>query len=83
MATPLETISSMTKKNNKKVKLLPLSNMTSSKSGKNGWGEVTIAIPNELVTELVIKPEEFVGGLLLVDRIEYDKEKTLIESEEK
>lgn len=84
MIIPLDVISSMTKKNNKKVKLMPLSNMVSLKSGgKDTWGEVTIMIPSELVVELAIKPEEFIGGLLLVDRSEYDKEKALLEREEK
>ena len=40
----------MSQKNNKDLKVSPLSNIISSCSGKDGWGRVTIAMPNEIVT---------------------------------
>ena len=73
---------SMSNKGNKAIKLSPLSNMKSAYSGKDGWGSVTIAIPNEIVTKLLVNPEFYIGGLLICEKSEFDKEKKLIESED-
>lgn len=72
---------SLSRKNNQSLKLSPLSNMKSACSGKNGWGSVTIAIPNELIGNLIINQELYVGGFIICDRSEFDKEKNLLESE--
>lgn len=77
----LEVMSRMSKKNNKELKLAPLSNIKSMQSGKDGWGEVRIAIPNELIAEYSINPDMYLGGLLLCKRSEYEKEKELFISE--
>lgn len=72
----------MSKRGNKELKLSPLSNMQSARSGKDGWGSVTIAIPNEIITNLLTNPDFYVGGFLICARSEFEKEKTLVESEE-
>lgn len=71
----------MSQKNNKELKVSPLSNVKSACSGKNGWGSVTIAVPNEVITNLLINPDFYVGGLIICDRKEFEKEKSLLESE--
>ena len=71
----------MSQKNNKDLKVSPLSNIISSCSGKDGWGRVTIAMPNEIVTGLLTKPDSYIGGLLICSKEEFEKEKTLAESE--
>lgn len=71
----------MSQKNNKNLKLSPLSNLKSACSGKDGWGSVTIAMPNEVITNLLINPDFYVGGLLICDRKEFEIEKALSESE--
>ena len=77
----LEVMSRMSKKNNKDLKLAPLSNVKSMQSGKDGWGEVRIAIPNDLIVDYSINPDSYIGGLLLCKRAEYEKEKELLTSE--
>lgn len=71
----------MSQKNNKALKVSPLSNIRSAQSGKNGWGEIRIALPNELIANLLINPEYYIGGLIICDKSEYEKEKSLAESE--
>lgn len=71
----------MSQKNNKALKVSPLSNIRSAQSGKNGWGEIRIALPNELLANLLINPEYYIGGLIICDKSEYEKEKSLAESE--
>lgn len=83
MPDTLEVLSRMSKNGNKALKLSPLSNIKSARSGKEGWGEVTIALPNELISKLTIKPDYYIGGLILCERSEFKKEKELMESEDK
>lgn len=71
----------MSQKSNKELKVSPLSNVKSACSGKNGWGSVTIAVPNEVITNLLINPDFYVGELIICDRKEFKKEKSLLESE--
>ena len=71
----------MSQKNNKDLKVSPLSNIMSARSGKDGCGSVTIAMPNEIVTGLLTKPDSYIGGLLICSKEEFEKEKTLAESE--
>lgn len=66
----------MSKDNNDELKLSPLSNMKSAKSGKNGWGSVEIAVPNDMVQHLLTDTNYYVGGLLLAKREEFEKYKT-------
>jgi len=72
MRTALEVFSDMAKSGNKALKMIPLSNVKRYSSGKNGWGELTIAFPNELINNLAT--DNLVGGLLICDRNEYEKE---------
>lgn len=71
----------MVQKNNKELMLSPLSNIKSACSGKNGGGSVTIAMPNEVITNFLINPGFYVGGFIICDRKEFEKEKSLLESE--
>ena len=71
----------MSQKNNKDLKVSPLSNIMSARSGKDGWGSVTIAMPNEIVVGLLTNPNRYLGGLLICSKEEFEKEKTLAESE--
>lgn len=71
----------MSKKNNKDLMVSPLSNIISAHSGKDGWGSVTIAMPNEIVTGLLTKPDGYIGGLLICSKEEFEKEKKVAESE--
>ena len=72
----------MSQKNNKALKLAPLSNVSSARSGKNGCGEISIAVPNEIIVNLLNKEDYYVGGLIICERAEFEKEKALVESEE-
>lgn len=83
MIHTLEVFGEMSKKNNQALKLSPLSNIKSACSGKDGWGEVRIALPNEIITNLLINPDFYIGGLLICDKSEFKKEKKLMESEGK
>lgn len=71
----------MSHKNNKDLKVAPLSNIKSAHSGKEGWGSVTIAVPNEIVAGLLTNPDSYVGGLLICSKEEFEKEKKSAESE--
>ena len=71
----------MSQKNNKDLKVSPLSNIMSTRSGKDGWGSVTIAIPNEIAVWLLTNPNRYIGGLLICSKEEFEKEKTLAKSE--
>ena len=71
----------MSQKNNKDLKFSPLSNIISARSGKDGWGNVAIAMPNEIVTGLLTKPDSYIGGLLICSKEEFEKEKKVAESE--
>lgn len=71
----------MSQKNNKDLKVSPLSNIISSRIGKDGWGNVTIAMPNEIVVGLLIEPDSYIGGLLICNKEEFEKEKKVAESE--
>lgn len=71
----------MSQKNNNALKLSPLSNVKSAQSGKDGWGEISIAVPNEIIINFLSKEDYYVGGLLICERSEFENEKTLAESE--
>ena len=69
----IEIFKKMSDDNNCDLKVSPLSNVKGVKQGKDGWGELTIAIPNESVTDFVLG--SYIGGLLFVHKIEFDKYK--------
>ena len=75
MKGPLEIFKAMSDKNNDDLKLAPMSNIKSVKQLKGSFGEITIAIPNECVTDFILG--NYVGGLIFCHRSEYDKEKDL------
>ncbi len=68
----------MSQKNNKDLKVSPLSNIKSAHSGRDGWGSVTIAMPNEIVVGLLTNPDSYIGGLLICSKEEFEKEKKLV-----
>ena len=70
----IHAIANMVDKNNKNVLLAPLSNIKSITEGKHGCGFVEIAIPNDVAHKLSVDTNKFIGGLLLVDRAEFEKE---------
>ena len=72
----------MSQKNNKALKLAPLSNVSSARSGKNGWGEISDAVPNEIIVNFLSKEEYYVRCLMICERTKIKKEKALVESEE-
>jgi hypothetical protein len=67
----------MSQKDNKDLKFSPLSNIISAHSGKDGWGNVAIAMPNEIITGLLTNPDGYIGGLLICSKEEFEKEKKL------
>ena len=71
----------MSQKYNNDLKVSPLSNIISAHSGKDVWGNVTIAMPNEIVIGLLTKPDSYIGGLLICSKEEFEKEKKEAESE--
>jgi hypothetical protein len=55
-------------RDNKKIFLLSIStNLKRANTGKDGWGEVVLAIPNETIMNL----DNYVGGLYLADKEEF------------
>lgn len=71
----LGILEKMSQDNNKELKLSPLSNVVSAQSGKDGWGTVTIAMPNEIIGNLAIDKNYYVGGLIVAKRTEFNKYK--------
>jgi hypothetical protein len=78
----VSVLAKMSEDGNPELKLSPLRNIKRAQSGKDGWGEVTIAIPNEIVQQLLIDPGYYVGGFLIAKREEFDKCKKSMEEEE-
>lgn len=61
-------------KRNGDIKAFPLgSNLTTSKTSKNGWGEVSIAVDNESVLRLAT--DKVIGVLYIVGRDDWEIEK--------
>lgn len=69
----LKIFEKMRKDNNQELKMAPLRNVTSAVSGKDGWGTISIAVPNDIIQQMIVTPEKFVGGLIIAPREEYDK----------
>jgi hypothetical protein len=60
-------------KRNGDIKAFSIStNFISSRSGKNGWGNITIAIDNESVQNLFM--DDSIGILYIVSKDEWKKE---------
>ena len=54
---------------NKDVYAFPLStNLKSAKMGKDNWGEITVAVPNQLIYNI----NNYVGSLYLANAKEYE-----------
>jgi hypothetical protein len=75
-------LAKMSEDGNPEIQLSPLQNMKRAQSGKDGWGEVTIAIPNEVVQNLLTDSGYYVGGFLIAKREEFDKYREKIKEEE-
>lgn len=66
-----------------RAKLLPFTNITELKNGKDGWGSVTIATPNEIIQTITKasilsnhNPQfPYVGGLIFADREAFEEQK--------
>lgn len=56
---------------------IKVSSILDAHSGRDGWGSVTIAIPNEIVTGLLTNLDGYIGGLLICSKEEFEKEKKL------
>ena len=68
----LEVLAKMSKDGNNKLKMSPLSNIISAQSGKDGWGKLTIAIPNVMIPHFILQDDFYVGGLILAEREEFN-----------
>jgi hypothetical protein len=78
----LDVLAKMSKDNNKELKFAPINtNLKRAQSGKDGWGEVTIAMPNDIICDLLVNPEYYVGGFLIAKREEFNKYKKQMEEE--
>ena len=76
---PVSTFEKMSKDNNQELKVSPLSNVKRACSGKNGWGEMTVAMPNDVITNFLINPDYYIGGLVICKRDEFEKYKEMYE----
>jgi hypothetical protein len=57
---------------NKSILSFPISsNFKRGNTGKNGWGEIIIAIPNDVIINLT----KYIGALYLADQNEFEKYK--------
>lgn len=66
---------------NKKIYSFPVSdNLKSIGTGEDGWGNMSIAITNEVATEFVTQ-ETLTGHLLLFNKKEFDEIKNKLEME--
>lgn len=63
----------MSNDNNKELKVSPLSNIIRGNTGKNGWGEMVIAMPNDIITDFTINPQNYIGGLIICKKEEFEK----------
>ena len=59
-------------KRNGDIRMFPLDNIKSAQTGKNGWGQITIAINNESVIDILT--DKGVGALYLVGKEDWEKE---------
>lgn len=69
------TFEKMSQDNNQELKVSPLSNVKRACSGKDGWGEMTVAMPNDVITNFLINPDYYIGGLVICKRNEFEKYK--------
>lgn len=53
------------------IRFFPLSNMKRSKSGNDGWGEITIAIDNVTLSKLY--RGELVGGIYAISKEQWNE----------
>jgi hypothetical protein len=64
------------RKRNGDIKAYPItSNIISTETGKNGWGNVQIAVDNATISEMIINGK-YTGILYLVSNDEWKKEAT-------
>lgn len=71
--TPFQIFEQMSSDGNNELKGIPFSNIKSATSGKNGWGTLSIAIPNECVAGFVLG--DYAGMLVFTTFEEYEKYK--------
>ncbi len=65
----------MSNDNNKELKVSPISNVKRASTGKNGWGEMVIAMPNDIITSFLVDSDKYIGGLLICRKEEFEKYK--------
>ncbi len=68
----LEILSKMSSEN-KEIMLAPLSNITAAQTGKDGYGRVTIAVPNSVIQHLAVCDGYYVGGLILANAEQFNE----------
>ena len=71
--TPFQIFEQMSEDGNNEIKSIPFSNIKSAISGKDGWGTLSLAIPNECVPNFVLG--NYAGMLVFTSFEEYEKYK--------
>ncbi len=69
----LKIFDRMAQDNNIELQLAGMENIKSIQTGKDGWGSITIAVPNGVIVNLASNENYYVGGLLIAKREEYEK----------
>jgi hypothetical protein len=71
-----EIVAKMIEENNNAVQLAPLSNISGADiKFDKGYGIIKINVPSDVADDLTNGSHKYVGGLLLIDREEFDKMK--------
>lgn len=61
------------------VMALPLStNFKRANTGRDGWGEITVAVPNRVIANL----DNYIGSLYLANRKQYGEVESELESQQ-
>lgn len=68
MITDFQVMHEMAENDNG-VFVIPLENIKKCKLNSKEWGEITIAVPNDKIQDMIDK--KFVGGLYLVDKQQF------------
>lgn len=71
-----EVLKRMADTDNKALQLAPLSNLSGARYGKHGT-KITIGFPGNVCSDLM--DGNFIGGLMLIRRDEYEKVKAELE----
>jgi hypothetical protein len=61
---------------NKEILLAPLSNIISAQTGKGGFGNVKIAVSNEIIDKFLNEDGYYVGGLIFANSEQFKQIQT-------